>query len=342
MTVAEFKAKLKSADPSGWYIFAGEEEYLKRYYLDELRRAVITDEASAPFNHFIFDGPELDLGAVSEAIKAPPMMSEYKLIEWRYADLEHSKESLKAALDELCEAKGDYPEAVFALLLTEEGFDAGTEKKPGKLAVRYSKAFNILNFPKSTEAQLISWLKKHFDKEELSVSAETLNALVFRCGHGMDALRSEVSKLAAYAKANGKREVTVEDVNLVTSASSESDAFALSNAVIDRNKEAAFAALADMKLRRVEPIAVMGMLSRVYSELASVALLLDEGLSAKDIAAALAMGEYKVRLYVGAAKKYGSKRLAATLAEINRRDAAMKSGGNAGYGAIEGFIALAI
>ena len=101
MTVAEFKAKLKSADPSGWYIFAGEEEYLKRYYLDELRRAVITDEASAPFNHFIFDGPELDLGAVSEAIKAPPMMSEYKLIEWRYADLEHSKESLKAALDEM-------------------------------------------------------------------------------------------------------------------------------------------------------------------------------------------------------------------------------------------------
>ena len=342
MNINDFKARLKSGELGGWYIFAGEEEYLKRYYLSELRAAVITDEASAPFNHLIFDGPELDIGAISEAIKSPPMFSEYKLIEWRYADLEHSKESLRAALDALCAEKDNYPEAILALLLTEDGFDAGTQKRPGKLATRYSGAFDILNFPKSTESQLLSWLKKHFDAEGISITSSVLNALLWRCGHGMDVLRSEVSKLSAFAKAGGKSEITSEDVALVCSPSPESDAFALSNSIIERNKEAAFAALADMKLRRIEPIAVLGMLAKVYSELASVSQLLDEGLGAKDIAAALSMGEYKVKLYIGAARKYGTRRLAATLSEINLRDAAMKSGGSTGFGVIEMFIARAI
>ena len=342
MNINEFKERLKSANPGGWYIFAGEEEYLKRHYLKMLRDAVITDEASAPFNHMVFDGPELDAEALGEAIKAPPMMSEFKLIEWRYADLEHTKESILSSLDELCEMKQYYPESVLVLLLTESGFEVGTEKRPGKLVTRYSKAFDILNFPKSTEAQLLSWLKKHFDAEGLSIGRQALSDILLRCGRAMDVLRGEIAKLAAYAKANGKTEITSEDVAIVTSASPESDAFALSNAILDRNREAAFLALEDMKLRRIEPIAVLGMLSRTYSELAATALLLDEGLSAKDIAAALGMVEFKARLYVGAAKRHGRERLCAALAEIGRCDARMKSGANAGFSAIEMFIARAI
>lgn len=342
MNVNEFKERLKSANPGGWYIFAGEEEYLKRHYLSMLRDAVITDEASAPFNHMVFDGPELDTEALAEALKAPPMMSEFKLIEWRYADLEHSRESILSSLDELCKIKEYYPESVLALLLTESGFEVGTDKRPGKLFTRYSKAFDILNFPKSTESQLLSWLKKHFDAERLSVSRAALDTMLLRCGRAMDVLRGEVAKLSAYAKANGKAEITAEDVSFVTSSSPESDAFALSNSILARNREAAFLALEDMKLRKIEPIAALGMISKIYSELAATALLLDEGLPAKDIASALGMVEFKAKLYIGAAKKHGKERLISALSEISRRDAAMKSGGSAGYSVIETFIARAI
>ena len=56
MELNEYKNKLKSGELGGVYIFAGEEDYLKRYYLGELRRACLTDEAFAVFNHSVFDG----------------------------------------------------------------------------------------------------------------------------------------------------------------------------------------------------------------------------------------------------------------------------------------------
>ena len=76
MDINEFKSRIKSGNLSGAYVFAGEEDYLKKFYLGELRRAVITDEAFATFNHAVFDGEELNIAALLDEVKAPPMMSD--------------------------------------------------------------------------------------------------------------------------------------------------------------------------------------------------------------------------------------------------------------------------
>ena len=86
MDASGLKEKLNTA-PIDWYVFGGEEEYLKRYYLSLLRAKAVSDETFAPFNHIVFDGAEVDFGALSDAVKAPPMMADFKLVEWRFADL---------------------------------------------------------------------------------------------------------------------------------------------------------------------------------------------------------------------------------------------------------------
>ena len=138
MDLQQFKSKLKSESLEGWYIFAGEEDYLKKYYLRALRDAVVTDETFAPFNHVVFDGQEMDFDALREAIESPPMMSDYKLIEWKYANLDGLKENEKAYLEALFSIKEDYPCAIFAILSTADGFDVGTPKRPSKLYSRLS------------------------------------------------------------------------------------------------------------------------------------------------------------------------------------------------------------
>lgn len=338
MDLNEFKGRLKSGNLSGWYIVCGEEDYLKKYYMNELRSAIVADEAFALFNHVAFDGADIDFAAVSEAIKSPPMMSDYKLIEWKFANLDGLKESERAALEALFEIKDEYPHAVFAIMPASDGFDAGTAKKPSRLASRLSEGFEILNFSKSTDSQLLAWLKKHFDAEGVGVDVQTLNALLFRSGRSMEVLNNEVIKLCCYAKANEKNTVTATDVDEVASSTVECDAFALSNAVLEKNVERAFVALADLKQRRAEPPAVIGMLERTYSELTSVALLLDEGKGSSDVEAILKFHPFKAKLYIGAAKKFGSKRLSESLSELCRIDASSKSGGISGYGAIEMFI----
>jgi len=338
MTVQEFKNRIKSGNLSGWYIFTGEEDYLKKYYLTSLRDAVVGEDAFALFNHVTFDGQDVDFAAISEAIKAPPMMGEYKLIEWKFANIEALKEGEKTALCSLFELKEEHPYSVFAIMTTSSGLDVGTPKKPSKLATRLSAGFDIINFEKSTDSQLLSWLKKHFDAEGVSVTLDTLNALLFRAGHSMDVLNNEVKKLCAYAMANGMERITPAVVEEVSSATVECDAFALSNAVIDKNVNKAFTALTDLKMRRVEPTVIIAMLEKVYSDLSSVAFLLDEGRDAKDIEAILKFHSYKAKLYIGAAKKLGKNSLADSLDSLRRLDAASKSGGLSGYGAIEIFV----
>lgn len=338
MDLNEFKSRLKSGNLSGWYIICGEEDYLKKYYMNELRALIVADEVFAPFNHVAFDGADIDFSAVAEAIKSPPMMSDYKLIEWKFANLDGMKEGERGALEALFELKDEYPYAIFAIMPSSDGFDAGTQKKPSRLAARLEKGFDIINFSKSTDAQLLAWLKKHFDAEGVLVDISSLNALLFRSGRSMEVLNNEVIKLCCYVKAGGRDRVTPGDVEAVASPTVECDAFALSNAVLEKNTEKAFVALTDLKQRRVEPQAVIAMLERTYSELTSVALLLDEGKGASDIESILKFHPFKAKLYIGAAKKFGTKRLSESLSELCRADAASKSGGISGYGSVEMFI----
>jgi len=337
MDVKELSQKIKTGKLGGCYVFAGEEDYLKKYYLGQLKSAAGGDEAFAAFNHIVYDG-EIDFASLTDAIKAPPMFEEYKLIEWKYPDLDGMKESELSALEDTLTLLDEYDYAVLAILVSEEGLDVGTPKKPGKFVKRFKDRINILSFPKSTDTQLLSWLKKHFDAEGIACDLKSLEMLLFRSGHSMTVLSYEVEKLCAYLKANGRDVLTVSDVSEVASATLECDQYAFSNALLERNKQKAFLALQEMKSDRTDPILILGMLSRTYSDLVSVTLMLKDGYDAKAIENATKMHPAKLKHYLSAARIYSFDRAARILKELSRVDASMKYGGITGYAAIELFL----
>ena len=338
MDITLFKSNLKNDNISGIYLFCGEEDYLVRYYLGALRSKIAGDEAFAIFNNPVFDGDEVDYNAIIEAVKAPPMMSDYKLIEWRHADLSKMKESELDSMEELISVCEEHPYSVVAFTANADGVDFGTPKKPSTFIKRFDKQINILRFDKSTENQLYAWLKKHFDSQEVTVGLDTVKALVFRSGRSMDVLAGEVDKLCALVKSRGKSIVTPEDVNEVASSTPECDTFALSNAILDRSRSRAYLALEDMKLRRVEPTIIIGMVAKTFDDLTAIAHLLDEGLGVGEIQSTLGMNEYKLKKYIPAAKKYGTDRLSAIISALAEADAGSKYGGVTGYTAVELFI----
>ena len=338
MDIASFKADLKNDQISGIYLFSGEEEYLIRYYLKTLRDKIAGDEAFAVFNNPVFDGEEIDFSAIIEAVKSPPMMNDYKLIEWRHADFTKLREGGLDQLDELVDVCKEYSYSIVAFTAGEGAIDLGTQKKPSAFFKRFDKKINILNFEKSTENQLYAWLKKHFDSQGITVGLDTVKALVFRSGRSMDVLVGEVDKLCALALSRGKSTVTPEDVNEVCSSTPECDTFALSNAIIERNRSKAYLALEDMRLRRVDPTRIMGMVAKTFDDLTAVSHLLDEGLGTTEIESILGMNKYKLKMYIPAAKKYGTTRLNEIINSLAHADAGSKYGGVSGYCAVELFI----
>ena len=201
-----------------------------------------------------------------------------------------------------------------------------------------SALYDIVHFPPSTDAQLLSWLKRHFDAEEIMVDAPTLRALLFRTGHAMDDLYQEVKKLTYFARANGCDAVDIPMVEAVAATTAECDTFALSNAVLERDHALAFRALSVLKRERTDPIVILGMLSRSFSELYAVGKLSEEGERAERIAEILRMPPFKVKLTLGATRRYGTGNLLSALEELAEIDERAKSYGNTGYAAIESFL----
>ncbi len=338
MTDKEFRQRIKSGKLGGCYIFAGEEDYLKRYYLGELRAAAVTDPTLAAFNHIVFDGQDVAIASLIEAVKAPPLFEEYKLVEWRYPSFNKMKESDLSAFDALVGTVEDYGYAALAIIVADGEIELGTEKRPSKLEKRFGERVMIMNFPRSTDAQLMSWLKRHFDKEGIEAGAESLGALIFRAGRCMDVLIGEVDKLSCYLKARGESVLSSEVVREVASTSPECDAYALSNAILDRNRRAAYIALDELKRERVDPVVIIGMMARAYSELATVAAMKGDGIDISQMEASLKMHPYKLKSYMRALSHFKPGAPRAILDELSRVDVGMKYGGVSGYTAIEMFI----
>lgn len=338
MQEKELRELLRSGKLGGCYLFAGEEDYLKRYYLGQLRAAAVPDESLAAFNHFIFDGQTAQVAEMADAVKAPPMFADYKMIEWRYPSFAKMKESDLSAIEAVLDTLPEYDYSVLAFIVADGEVDLGTEKRPSKFTKRFGSKMNILRFDKSTDTQLLSWLKRHFDNENITVSRESLEALLFRSGHNMDVLHSEVIKLSSYLKANGRDVLTTADVTEVCSSTPECDTFALSNAILDRNKRAAFTALSEMKRQKLDPTVAVGMMAKTYSELLSVTLMKEDGTDVDKIGAALGIHPYKLKSYIKATRLFKAGAPAAILAELSRVDVGMKYGGVMGYTAIEMFV----
>lgn len=334
------KKNIKEKSHDKWYIFCGEEDYLKRYYLRALASSLCPDKTLESLNHIIFDGPDASLAEIYEAAVTPPVMSEHKFVEWRNADLEHLKEKELRALENIFSERSTSPDCVLAISASEEGLVTGTQKKPGKLFTRLSKIAAVVAFPRSSDRQLLSWLKKHFDREGIRSDAASLGKMLLRCGHSMDVLENETEKLCAYLKQNGATMLTTDTVEAVTSPISEADAFGLSNAILDRDLPRALAALSEMKARRVEAIVAIASISKIYSSLASVSVLLSEGKNSAEIAQALRIGSsYSASLYIKGASKRSTRALVSASKGCLRLDTAAKSGGQTGYSPIERFLA---
>ncbi|MBQ5801174.1 MAG: DNA polymerase III subunit delta [Clostridia bacterium] len=326
MTTTDLKNAIKTADFDRCFLFCGEEDYLKQHYLRELRKAVVTDEGFAVFNHYKFEGEKIDYAKLYDAISSPPMMADFKLIEWHLANFDAMKENDLEAFFEFCREKKEYPYSTVVFFSNEDQLSLGNyPKNPSPLYKSLSNECDVVVFEHSTDAQLISWIYRHVRHEELSADEATLRSILDTVGRDMTVLSLEIQKLCAYAKQNGKSEITDSDVATVCSAGGENDAYGLTNALLSKNKRLAYENLLDLKRKKTEPTVILGSLFRFYGEVATVSGFMGASLSQADISKKLKWHEYKTSLYMKFVSKTSQSALDKMLAVCSETDSMAKS-----------------
>ena len=243
----------------------------------------------------------------------------------RYRPLERSRTQELASLAERCREIGW---GCIVLRADKEHFDLGTlPKRPSKRYKEIASFADIVDFPRSTEQQLSAWIERHFAHDGIQTSPDVCRAIIARAGHSMDTLANEIEKLICTQKAKGRNVLSLCDLEGVLSATAEEDAFGLTNALLAHDATAAYAQLLDLRRRRVDPLIVLGSVSRLYGELLAICRLRDEGLSPADISKMLKIHEYPLSLRLRALQGKEADVPARALAACRALDAAKKSNG---------------
>lgn len=326
MTEAELRSLLKSG-PRGGFLFWGDEDYLKRYYLSQMREAVLSQcpPGLEQLNRLTLTLEDGDFSALASAILTPPMMAPLKIVEVTPPSLdairEKDRKNFLAALGELAGVQ----DTVLVVTAPRGTLDPGTLKRPTAYFKNLTAVLTPVEFPLQTGVRLRRWVERHFADAGLQIPPQAVSALLERCPSDMTGLASEIDKLIFYELSQGRTVVPECDIPLVTSPGMREDAFALANAVLAGDRTAALRALDVCRKRKEEPIAVMASLSRVMCDLLTVATLAEGGMEKADIARTLKMHEYKASLYLRSAASFGIPRLTAAVRRCREADRLMKS-----------------
>ena len=323
ITDADFRRLMKAPSP-GKYLFFGDEDYLKAHSAEAVRKVLCPDESLKLFNCVTIDRAGYSAAALRSALVPPPMFTACKAVSAviTFDDLKQGE--VNDLLDLLAD-DGLFEYNLLMLTVPAGGIDAGSPKRPSALLKKLAEVLVPVRFDPVSGARLREWINRHYTAAGVTVTPALCDLTSARCGESMFTLASEIDKVAYYALADGRTEVTSDDIKLVACEGGGHDAFAFANAILDRRSADALAVLSEMKARRVEPVAVMAELTRVLCDMCAVDECLEAGMPAPAICSETGLRDYPVRLYSAAVRKLPRGALAAVLAAASEADAAVKS-----------------
>lgn len=232
------KADLKNGEFQKFYIFSGEEAYLREHYLKMLA-AKLTDGPAAAFNEHRFSAETLTPEAFSDAMEAVPMMAERSFIRVDDVDLFRLPEAQRTQYAELLSDIPDYCCIVFVYDTVEFKLN-GTMKK---LADAIRKNACVVDFRRQSERELAAWVARHFRAAGKDISDELCRYLIFITDGMMTTLGPEIAKVASYCTT---LQISRGDIDAVVTPALKARTFDISNALASGEYERALTGLREL------------------------------------------------------------------------------------------------
>ena len=338
ITGAQFRSEYKKPK-AGAFLFYGEENFIKQRELVSIREKLCFDESTEAFNHFIFTRDNYTHEALYSAVMSMPMMSDIKLIElYEIPFSEYKKKEDTDGLESALAAVAENEDTLLIIYTTPENFDAGDGKTPSALMKLFSKYVVPVEFAHETTQRLTLWVQKHFSGEKIIAEPTECVYLIECVGHDMAALTGEIGKLCAYLHYKERDKLEKVDIDLVCPKNKEIGDFEFADSIIDGNNEKSFYILSDMKLKGDAVPVILGSIIRVFTDLYSLKLAADAGMTSDDAAKRFGMHPYVAKLRMAKARTVEKQALEAIISLCSQTDSMLKSSSADNYILIERLI----
>jgi DNA polymerase-3 subunit delta len=179
----------------------------------------------------------------------------------------------------------------------------------------------VLTYDVPKPRDLPTWVRAQFERVGVQADGEAARALIEIVGDDVNALATEVEKLAAWTAGEpiGRREV-----ELLAAPAQEASAWAIMDAWGARDLPGALTACQSELERGADPFAVAMRLSSQVGLVRQTQDLADEGFGVKDIAKRLRKHEFRVRKALGHAENYTRDELDEAVIRLAALDASLK------------------
>ncbi len=307
-----------SVTPSGVFILAGKEEYLKRSFVSDIKAKLFTDELALSFDYSRFDGADA-LDRVSEALDQPPTVAERRVVMWYEPPI--FDRAYEKKISAVCSAVSEDPDALLILYLYPESADTSDKGKMIKL----SSLGQLFKFDTLPIQKLYGWVRRHFAADGCEIDDAENAFLCQRTCCDMTILASEITKLCAYLNETGKTKVSRAMIERIVPAEIVFENFYLSGRIGERDSEGVIKYFNNELEAGADPIMLLGSFTAEVEKLARIKAAAVERIRIEDIAKMTGMHEYAVKLKLAALRNFKEKETEELVTACYLADAAMKS-----------------
>ena len=292
------------------YLLYGEEEYLKEYYRNRLKHALIPEEDS--MNLHVWRGKDTDLQQLKDQAMTLPFFAAHRLIIAEDTGL------FKRGGDEVAAFLPELPEETI-LLFVEKETDARC-----RLYKETRKVGAILELKQQKEEALQNWILRRLTSSGKRIQRSAMALLLERTGNDMMVISNELGKLIDYTE--GREDILLEDVQAVITVQAEAEVFELAALINSGQKAKALRQYEKLLSARESPVRILAVLSSQYARLLRIRELREQGMDVPSISEKLGMKSFAVRKNLGQSSGYTSRELEMILEEMIRADEMIKTG----------------
>ena len=311
------KQSLKAKQLDRLYIFHGEEVFLLKHYLGQMRKQLI-DPLTESFNSHRFNQENFSLQEFGDAVEGMPMMAESTFVQVDEVDFFKFPEGER---NKMAEFLSDIPEWC-TVVFTYETVSWKPDKRLKKLWSAVEENALIVEFAKQDQRDLVAWVTRHFAAHGKRISTDLCTYLIDITGGTMTALSGEIDKICSYS---GAENIHRTDIDAVVAPVLAAVVFQMTALLSEGRFAAALEKLQTLLKMQQEPLAILGAVGAHYRRLGTARTLLDHGKNASDMAKLCGIPDYPARKSMDAARRLRPEFCARACELILETDYAMKT-----------------
>lgn len=311
----EILEDIKNKNFKNIYLFYGEENYLKNYYEDKLKKSII-DEVFSMMNIDEFDGKNVNVQSIIDSANTSPFLSERRLILVKSSGLFITGK--KYETDKFTDFICNIPSTTIILFI-EQSVD-----KRNKLYKALNRVGSTIEFKIPKETEIINWVMGLFSKNNMFISKACATKFIQTVPYNMETMVLEINKLVNYKGENN--EITEKDIEFICTKSLDTKIFELVKAVGERNLEKSLDIYSNLLIMKEQPLMILAMVTRQFRLILRCKALSSKGASVNEIATTLELRSFVVTECIKQGKNFKYDTLLKALNECLEMDINIKNG----------------